>query len=144
MSVFVGDTEGGVLAFDTYTYTNLNGAGNPNLFKTVKYGDGLTKWHFIYFGYTRKQKRAAGFVQFEGKREEVDFPSTNHFLNRNYFVYIAKDKFYPSYNGQIASFKLILCDGAFDPQFPTDPVPPKTPVPPPKPPVEPTCVEGSA
>lgn len=68
LAVFVGDTEGGVLAFVTYSYGNLNGNGNANLFKTVKYGDGLAKWHFIYFGYTRKLRRAAGYVQFEGAR----------------------------------------------------------------------------
>lgn len=27
----------GIYAFATYTYTNLNGAGNPNVFKNVPY-----------------------------------------------------------------------------------------------------------
>jgi hypothetical protein len=40
----------------------MNGAGNANLYKLVKYGADLTKWHFIYFGYTRKDRRAYGFV----------------------------------------------------------------------------------
>ena len=31
-----------IYAFATYTYTNLNGAGNPNLFKSVPYGKDLT------------------------------------------------------------------------------------------------------
>jgi len=70
LALFVGDGDGGVLAFVTYTYTNLNGAGNANLFKTVKFNNDLSKWHFVYFGYSRKTRRATGFVQFEGGRKE--------------------------------------------------------------------------
>ncbi len=39
---------------------------------------------------------------------------------------------------------MVLCNGAFDPKFPTDPKPPVTPIEPPKPEPLPTCVEGSA
>ena len=52
MSAFVGAD--GIYALATYTYTNLNGAGNANLFKIVRYGTELTEWHFIYFAYSRK------------------------------------------------------------------------------------------
>ena len=71
-------------------------------------------------------------------------------------IYVAKDRFYPSYNGKIGFVKAILCDGAFDPETPRDPQnTPKTPLPPPPtppppppppvptpPPVEPTCIVG--
>lgn len=103
------------MTYVTYTYTGLVGAGNANLFKSVKAGNDMNKWHFVYFGYSRKERRAAGFVQFEGRKEEVNFPDTNHFLNRNYYIYIGKDKFYPAYNGKIASFRVLLCNGAFNP-----------------------------
>ncbi len=40
----------------------MNGAGNANIYKTVKYGDEMKLWHFIYFGYSRKERRAFGFI----------------------------------------------------------------------------------
>jgi hypothetical protein len=40
----------------------LVGGGNPNVYKNIKYGEDISKWHFIYFGYTRKDKRAFGYV----------------------------------------------------------------------------------
>jgi hypothetical protein len=39
--------------FTTYTYTDLNGGGNPNVYKNTPYGLYLPLWHFIYFGYSR-------------------------------------------------------------------------------------------
>jgi hypothetical protein len=72
LSTFVGND--GIYSFSTYTYTNLVGAGNPNVYKNIKYGEDIAKWHFIYFGYTRKDRRAFAYVQFEGRREEIDFP----------------------------------------------------------------------
>jgi hypothetical protein len=71
LTTFVGDK---IYALATYTYTNMNGAGNPNVYKTINYGTELTKWHFIYFGYTKKDSRAFGFIQFESRKETVDFP----------------------------------------------------------------------
>jgi hypothetical protein len=66
-------------------------------------------------------------------------------LNKYLHLYVAKDKFYPAYSGRLSNLKLILCDGAFDPKYPTDPKPPVTPPPPPPPPEpEPTCNEGSS
>lgn len=37
----------------------------------------------------------------------------------------------------------MLCNGAYDPNYPPDPKPPDTPKPPPEPETEPKCVEGS-
>ena len=75
------------------------------------------------------------------------FNDVNHYLIRQYFIYLAKDKFYPSYNGKIANFRFLTCQGAYDEKFPVT-NPPKTPIiEPPKPPVpepEPVCVEGAA
>jgi hypothetical protein len=145
LTVFVGTAEGGVLAFATYNYENLNGQGNPNVYKFMKYGADLVKWHFVYFGYSRKARRAYGVVSFENRKAEVDFPNTNHFLARSLNLYVAKDKFYPSFNGRISDLRMVLCDGAFDVNYPSDPPPIVTPPPiPPKPDPEPTCIEGSS
>jgi hypothetical protein len=47
----------------------MNGAGNANLNKLVKYGTELTQWHFVYFGYSKKEKKALGYIQFAGRKE---------------------------------------------------------------------------
>jgi hypothetical protein len=72
LTVFLGK---GNYAFATYTYTNMNGAGNANVYKNIAYQSELTKWHFIYMGYSKKESRAFGFILFDSKRREiVDFP----------------------------------------------------------------------
>jgi hypothetical protein len=109
LAVWLGSGDGGIYAFATYSYNDLVGNGNPNVYKNVKYGEDHKKWHFIYFGYSRKERKALGFIQFEGRKEELVFNDVNHFLIRQYFIYIAKDKFYPSYNGKISNFRLTLC-----------------------------------
>ena len=47
----------GIYAFATYTYTNLNGAGNPNLNKHIPHGKDLTSWHYKVWFNLRKEKR---------------------------------------------------------------------------------------
>lgn len=55
LSGWVGTAEGGILHFPTYTYTDLNGNGNPNYFKNIKDNDRHFGWHFIHFGYSGPQ-----------------------------------------------------------------------------------------
>jgi hypothetical protein len=69
LAVWVGSGDGGVYSFATYSYTNLNGQGNPNIYQSVKYQNDLTEWHFVYFGYTRKDRKAAGYVKFTNRKE---------------------------------------------------------------------------
>lgn len=69
----------------------------------------------------------------------MQFNDINHYLAKRFFLFLAKDKFYPSFNGKIANFRILLCTGAYDIKYPPGPDP-KTPVVPPKP--EPTCIEG--
>jgi len=54
-------------------------------------------------------------------------------LARQYLVYVAKDKFYPSYSGKVSHFKMHLCDTSFNPEFPTDRTKPSLPSPLPAP-----------
>ena len=86
----------GIYAFATYTYTNLNGAGNPNLYKAIPYGKDLKSWHFIIFAYSKDKKKAAGFVQFKERKEIIDLDD-NHFLNEVVYLNIGKDRFYPKW-----------------------------------------------
>jgi hypothetical protein len=135
LALWVGD---GIYAFATYTYNDMNGRGNPNVYKSVKYGEQLPEWHFVYFAYTRKQRKAYGYVAFKGRKEVVQFDGINHYLAKQYRVFVAKDRFYPSFSGKVARFRMKLCGGAYDPNFPEDPETPVTPSPPTPTPPTPT------
>jgi hypothetical protein len=50
---WVGTGGGGILHMPTYTYTNLNGAGNGNYVKNIAHKNRHLAWHFIYYGYSR-------------------------------------------------------------------------------------------
>jgi hypothetical protein len=108
----------------------MNGNGNPNVHQSVKYQNDLTSWHFIYFGYSRAERKAFGFVKFPGRKEVVKFDGINHYLAKQFYVNVGKDQFYPSYSGYVAHFRIHLCKGAYDPEFPTDVTPPSSPTPP--------------
>lgn len=80
LAVFVGDSQvDNILAFTTYTYTDLNGRGNPNYWQAVPYENDLTSWHYIYFGYSRKQRAAYVYVEFQSRKAEQHFTDVNHF-----------------------------------------------------------------
>lgn len=116
LAVWVGQGDGGVYSFSTYSYNDLNGNGNANIFQNVKLNKDISEWHFIYFGYSRKERKAAGYVQFTNRKEEISIPNLNHYVARQFLVYLAKDQFYPSYNGKVGRFAITLCDGAYNPQ----------------------------
>jgi len=75
-------------------------------------------------------------------------------LAKQFYIYLAKDQFYPAYSGKIGLLRVMLCSGSFNPEFPRDPKTPRTPLPPvpipptppPKiptpPPKDPECVKG--
>jgi hypothetical protein len=37
----------------TYTYTNMNAAGNANVVQNLAHGGLIQAWHYVYFGYSR-------------------------------------------------------------------------------------------
>ena len=80
LAVWVGAGDGGIYTFATYTYTDLNGNGNPNVYQSVKHGEEIKDWHFIYFGYSHKERRAVGYVDFKTRKERVVFENVNHYL----------------------------------------------------------------
>lgn len=53
LGAWVGRDAGGVLAFSTYSYLDMNAKGNPNVHQIVPHKDQHTKWHHVYFGYDR-------------------------------------------------------------------------------------------
>jgi len=78
----------------------------------------LSEWHFVFFAYSRIERKASGYVQFNGRKEVVEFPSMNHYLAKFLYLNVGKDRFYPAWNGNIGKLRLLLCGGAFIPKFP--------------------------
>lgn len=56
LNMWVGQPEGGILHFTTYTYANIYGGGNVNSWQNVKHNDDHARWHFVYFGYSKTLK----------------------------------------------------------------------------------------
>ena len=54
-------------------------------------------------------------VWFQSGKVDVDMKQVNHFLSKQLYLNIAKDKFYPSYNGWTYDFRLHLCQ--FDEKY---------------------------
>ena len=62
LAVWLGTGDGGIYTFATYSYNDMVGNGNANIYKNIKHGEELKKWHFIYFAYSRKERKALGFI----------------------------------------------------------------------------------
>lgn len=54
LGAWVSPAQEGIYAFATYSYANLNGAGDPNAHKMVPYKNQLGEWHFVFFAYSRE------------------------------------------------------------------------------------------
>jgi hypothetical protein len=48
----------------------LNGNGNANLVKNVPHKNRHFSWHFVFFGYSRPERKARVFVKFADGEEE--------------------------------------------------------------------------
>jgi hypothetical protein len=55
------------------------------------------------------------------KKGDVIFNDIKHFLAPKLYLFLGKDKFYPSFNGYVGHVRMHLCDGSFNPEFPIDP-----------------------
>nr|AWX67867.1 carboxy-terminal crystallin fold protein [Philasterides dicentrarchi] len=109
LAVWIGN---GIIHFTTYTF-GLKSGRVVNSVKNVKYGNDLDSWFFIYFGYNWKTFKAQGFVKFQDRTEVVVFENHRHFIPRYFRVYLAKDPYYKSFNGQMRGFNFAVGDGAF-------------------------------
>lgn len=63
LTLWLGAQEGGIYHFPTYTYSNMNGGGNANYFKNLAHKNRHTKWHFVYYGYSKKDSTAYAYVK---------------------------------------------------------------------------------
>jgi hypothetical protein len=45
------------------------------------------------------------------------FNNINHYLARRMFLHVGNDIWYPPYEGYINNLKLLLCTGAYNPDY---------------------------
>lgn len=89
----------GILHFPTYTYTNMNGAGNANHHKNINHNNRHFKWFFVYYGYSKKERLANIQVKWSNSDDGMTYEDINHYFTPEFFVYVGKDKHFPGHNG---------------------------------------------
>jgi hypothetical protein len=102
-----------VYYFSTYTYTDLNGNGNPDIHQGAPYTYYLPLWHFIYFGYSRQDRRAFAFIQFRDSQQTLNWASTDHYLTPKFSIFVGGDFTYQSFSGSMAFVNFNMGPGAF-------------------------------
>lgn len=100
--------------FTTYTYVNLNGAGNANVIVNINHGQMHSQWHFMYFGYSKALKKAYIYIKWIAGESENTNPDINHYLlNQHYFI-LGRDIFgHNWYSGMYAHVTLTYGNGAY-------------------------------
>ncbi|CAK94783.1 unnamed protein product (macronuclear) [Paramecium tetraurelia] len=115
LSFFVGDEDNlqGHVAFCTYSYKTANGKSKVNDCKMVKYGNKLTEWFYVYFGYSRHLNKAYGYMEFTHEMAQIEFKDVRHYFASKIYFYLGQDKFYPPFNGKVQGFMLNFFDGSY-------------------------------
>ncbi|CAD8058815.1 unnamed protein product [Paramecium sonneborni] len=113
LSCWLGKTRGGVYQFPTYTYTNMIGNGNANLYKNINLNDRNIRWHYIYFGYSKIKSQANVYVKWQDDEDKLLYENVNHYYVNKLYAYIGKDKFYSGLNGKMAYVVVNFGFGAY-------------------------------
>jgi hypothetical protein len=66
-------------------------------------------------------------VQFGETTNTLNFDNVNHYLSDQLYLYLGKDLFFPSYNGQISNFGATFCSDSLT--FAPEPIDTSEPVP---------------
>lgn len=81
-----------VIHLPTYSYKDLEGNGDTNLFKNIPHKDRHLKWFFVYFGYSKAARKAQAYIRWADSEDSQTYPEVNHFTVARYFVFVGKDK----------------------------------------------------
>ncbi|CAD8155184.1 unnamed protein product [Paramecium octaurelia] len=138
LAAWLGKPKGGQIHFSTYSYANMKGSGNPNAHQYVQHQDQHLHWHFVYFGYSREQRKAYAQVLFKHVHaKSLSFVNVNHFVSPKHYFYFGRERQFPVYSGFMAYLEVFFCKGSYL----TNVKPALRPVPTPPPPKK-RCVEG--
>ncbi|CAD8140693.1 unnamed protein product [Paramecium octaurelia] len=113
LSLWLGNLQGGILHFPTYTYTNMNGAGNPNVVQNIQHKNRHNNWFFVYYGYSKVNRQAYAYVKWTDSEDSLNYDNINHYFAPKFFISVGKDKFFPGFNGFVAYVNFNLGKGSF-------------------------------
>jgi hypothetical protein len=96
----------------TYTYVNMNAGGNANSVQNLAHQGLNVQWHFVYFGYSKSEKRAFVNVVLKSGALQLNYPNHNHYWTEKFF-FVLRDARYPNFSGQLSLVNVNLGKGAF-------------------------------
>lgn len=104
----------GYIHLSTYNFC-AKGCDSFNTLQNVDYGGDLTKWWFIYFGYSYKLRKITAYIRFEtdNREKEISIADVTHMIPDSLMFIQGKDKYYPGFNGNFKDFKVAYGPGAF-------------------------------
>jgi hypothetical protein len=92
LTMWVGQPEGGILHFPTYSYTSLNGDGNRNQFQNIAHKGRHVKWFFVHYGYSKPARKAYVHVKWFEEDQNLVYENVNHYYAPKFWLYVGKDK----------------------------------------------------
>jgi len=113
LSSWIGTADGGIIHFPTYSYTSMNGEGHPNLVNNIPHKNRINNWFFVYFGYSKNEKKGFVGVRFTTGIETLEYNNVNHYFASTFYIYVGKDMHFPGFNGKIGFVNFNIGDGAF-------------------------------
>lgn len=90
-----GTIEGGIMLFSTYHKNNCIGGGDVDKNNKAKVGNDISRWHYVYFGYSLVEQAAYYRVEIKGRVEEYTFKDLKHYYPNTFTVTLGKDKLAP-------------------------------------------------
>jgi hypothetical protein len=90
----------------------MNAAGNANIYTNINHAGLIQAWHFIYFGYSKAQKRAYFTTFLRSGVLNYNVPNANHYYAEKFF-FVLRDARYANYQGQLALVNVVLGKNAF-------------------------------
>lgn len=78
---------------------NGNGKSDVNSGNQFATGGLHMNWHYLYYGYSRIERKAHGYIKYTSDEKTITYADTNHYLAEKFYL-LLRDERYPSYIGQ--------------------------------------------
>jgi hypothetical protein len=104
------------LGTDGYYFITMDDkTSNPNVFKSIPYGDIEGVWSYVYFSYSSKVNQAVGFIKYgTSDVQRVEIAVTHNSPKFLRFLLGGNDLgVYPGFNGQFTRPVLKIGPGSF-------------------------------
>lgn len=71
------------------------------------------QWFFVYFGYSKNERKAFVACKFTTGIETIEYNNVNHYYTPKFYVYTGKDQQFPGFNGKLGYVNFVLGEGSF-------------------------------